>query len=275
MSSVAMVAISLSVNSKLEMSVFCCIRSMWIDLGMMMTPRWINQRRAICTMLSHICYRFRQVLNSWRNRYGPRWAVSTTWCACRTLLRFSLLVEYVCFHLIHSWNNLHVVSDIDEMIRVKIWDAYGAKLSLLIYFSSARYALYQSQNGWCRSIRSMWSVCKRSKLLSIEAFTFCNRSWKSIFLIRGKSLCSRYHFYVWYYLHLPHCGMLVLYRSCDNRSIKHCLYNVRIRSEKLDRRHNLSGAFRHRYSILLYSYSCYDWLFSSIKLHFFFQEVVI
>ena len=120
----------------------------------------------------------------------------------------------------------------------------------LYTFSSARYALYQSQNGWCRSIRSMWSVCKRSKLLSIEAFTFCNRSWKSIFLIRGKSLCSRYHFYVWYYLHLPHCGMLVLYRSCDNRSIKHCLYNVRIRSEKLDRRHNLSGAFRHRYSIL-------------------------
>ena len=51
MSSVAMVAISLSVNSKLEMSVFCCIRSMCIDLGMMMTPRWINQRRAICTML--------------------------------------------------------------------------------------------------------------------------------------------------------------------------------------------------------------------------------
>lgn len=145
----------------------------------------------------------------------------------------------------------------------------------LYTFSSARYALYQSQNGWCRSIRSMWSVCKRSKLLSIEAFTFCNRSWKSIFLIRGKSLCSRYHFYVWYYLHLPHCGMLVLYRSCDNRSIKHCLYNVRIRSEKLDRRHNLSGAFRHRYSILLYSYSCYDWLFSSTKLHFFFQEVVI
>mgnify|MGYP003231783733 CR=1 FL=1 len=144
----------------------------------------------------------------------------------------------------------------------------------LYTFSSARYALYQSQNGWCRSIRSMWSVCKRSKLLSIEAFTFCNRSWKSIFLIRGKSLCSRYHFYVWYYLHLPHCGMLVLYRSCDNRSIKHCLYNVRIRSEKLDRRHNLSGAFRHRYSILLYSYSCYDWLFSSIKLHFFFQEVL-
>ena len=40
---------------------------------------------------------------------------------------------------------------------------------------------------------------------------------------------QRYHFYVWYYLHLPHCGMLVLYRSCDNRSIKHCLYNVRIR----------------------------------------------
>ena len=50
-SSVAMAAISSSESAKSNMSTFCCIRSMWVDLGMMMTPRWINQRRAICTML--------------------------------------------------------------------------------------------------------------------------------------------------------------------------------------------------------------------------------
>ena len=134
MSSVAMVAISSSVNSKLAMSVVVAsvlCESIW---GWWWRHVGLTRAERSVLCFSHICYRFRQVLNSWRNRYGPRWAVSTTWCACRTLLRFSLLVEYVCFHLIHSWNNLHVVSDIDEMIRVKIWDAYGAKLSLLIYF---------------------------------------------------------------------------------------------------------------------------------------------
>ena len=38
-SSVAMVAISSSSSVKSNMSMFCCIRSMWADLGMVITPR--------------------------------------------------------------------------------------------------------------------------------------------------------------------------------------------------------------------------------------------
>lgn len=38
-SSVAMVAISPSSSVKSNMSMFCCIRSMWADLGMVITPR--------------------------------------------------------------------------------------------------------------------------------------------------------------------------------------------------------------------------------------------
>ena len=38
-SSVAMAAMSSSESAKSKMSMFCCIRSMWVDLGMITTPR--------------------------------------------------------------------------------------------------------------------------------------------------------------------------------------------------------------------------------------------
>ena len=52
MSSVAMVAISSSVNSKIGNVRLFWLHPFYVNrFGMMMTPRWINQRRAICTML--------------------------------------------------------------------------------------------------------------------------------------------------------------------------------------------------------------------------------
>ena len=44
----------------------------------------------------------------------------------------------------------------------------------LYTFSSARYALYQSQNGWCRSIRSVSYT---------HLATFCFRPWRLIEVI--------------------------------------------------------------------------------------------
>ena len=36
-------------------------------------------------------------------------------------LRFNLLVEYVCFYLIHSRYNFYITCQINEMVRIEIW----------------------------------------------------------------------------------------------------------------------------------------------------------